>query len=311
MKLSALVAQYVAYKQSMGMRFHTEARTLRSFYRAMGEISVAEIAPGRVQAYIAGTGPVTRFWHRKHEVLRGFYRFAMARGYAASSPLPKIIPKPPLFVPYIFSHDELQRLLDATACCESPRSKLQPYTCRMLILLLYGAGLRISEALSLRLTNVDLTAGVLTIRESKFYKTRLVPMGPDLAGAVGQYVAQRAKAHPTQLDGALFLTRTGTSVARHTAENVFSRLRVRAGVLRQDGGRYQPRLHDLRHAFVVHRLVSWYRQGADVQRLLPQLATYLGHVHIAATQRYLTLTPELLHEASQRFERYAREEPHE
>lgn len=311
MKLSALVAQYVAYKQSMGMRFHTEARTLRSFCRAMGEISVAEIAPGRVQAYIAGTGPVTRFWHRKHEVLRGFYRFAMARGYAASSPLPKIIPKPPHFVPYIFSHDELQRLLDATACCESPRSKLQPYTCRMLILLLYGAGLRISEALSLRLTNVDLTTGVLTIRESKFYKTRLVPMGPDLAGAVGQYVAQRAKAHPTQLDGALFLTRTGTSVARHTAENVFSRLRVRAGVLRQDGGRYQPRLHDLRHAFAVHRLVSWYRQGADVQRLLPQLATYLGHVHIAATQRYLTLTPELLHEASQRFERYAREEPHE
>jgi site-specific recombinase XerD len=76
-------------------------------------------------------------------------------------------------------------------------------------------------------------------------------------------------------------------------------------VLRYDGGRYQPRLHDLRHAAAVHRLISWYRQGADVQRLLPQLATYLGHIHIAATQRYLTMTPELLHEASQRFERYA------
>jgi site-specific recombinase XerD len=181
----------------------------------------------------------------------------------------------------------------------------------MLILLLYAAGLRISEALSLRLTDVDLTVGVLTILESKFYKTRLVPMGPTLTGAVGEYVAQRAKEHPTQLDGALFLTRTGTPVVRHTAENVFSRLRVRAGVLRQDGGRYQPRLHDLRHAFAVHRLVAWYRQGADVQRLLPQLATYLGHVHIAATQRYLTLTPELLHEASQRFERYARGDQHE
>jgi site-specific recombinase XerD len=231
MKLTALTAQYVSHKQSMGMRFHTEARTLRSFCRFMGDIAVAEVAADRMQAYIAGTGPVTRFWHRKHEVLRGFYRFAMARGYAASSPLPKIIPEPPRFVPHIFSNDELQRLLDATACCESPRSKLQPYTCRMLILLLYGAGLRISEALSLRLTNVDLTGGVLTIGESKFYKTRLVPMGPDLAGAVGQYVAQRAKAHPTQLDGALLLTRTGTPVARHTAENVFSRLRVRAGAL--------------------------------------------------------------------------------
>ena len=108
-------------------------------------------------------------------------------------------------------------------------------------------------------------------------------------------MAQRAKEHPTKPDAPLFLTRAANPVVRHTAENIFSRLRVRAGVLRHDGGRYQPRLHDLRHAFAVHRLVSWYRQGADVQRLLPQLATYLGHVHIAATQRYLTLTPELLH----------------
>ena len=115
MMLSVLAAQYVAHKQSMGMRFHTEARTLQSFCRTMGDIPLAEIAVDRVQAFIAGAGPVTRFWHRKHEVLRGFYRFAMARGYAASSPLPRIIPKPPQFVPYIFSQEELQRLLDATA----------------------------------------------------------------------------------------------------------------------------------------------------------------------------------------------------
>jgi site-specific recombinase XerD len=309
--LSALAAQYVAYKQSLGMRFHTEARTLQSFCRMMGDTAVAEITADRVQAYIAGVGPVTRFWQRKHEVLRGFYRFAMARGYAASSPLPKIIPKPPQFVPYIFSQEELQRLLDATVCCESPRSKLQPYTLRMLLLLLYGAALRIGEALSLTLANVDLSAGILTIRDSKFYKTRLVPMSPVLTSALGVYVARRAKEHSAKPDAALFLTRTGTLVARHTAENVFSRLRIRADVLRHDGGRYQPRLHDLRHAFAVHRLVSWYRQGADVQRLLPQLATYLGHLHIAATQRYLTMTPELLHEAGQRFERYAREGRHE
>jgi integrase/recombinase XerD len=181
----------------------------------------------------------------------------------------------------------------------------------MLILLLYAAGLRIGEVLSLRLTDVDLTAGVLTIRESKFYKTRLAPMSLALTGALGEYVAQRAKDHPAALDGAVFLTRTGTPVARHTAENAFRRLRVRAGVLRHDGGRYQPRLHDLRHAFAVHRLISWYRQGAEVQRLLPQLATYLGHIHIAATQRYLTLTPELLSAAGRRFERYALGGQHE
>ena len=311
MKLSALTSQYVANKQAMGMRFHTEARTLRSFCRTMGDIAVADIAADRVHAYIAGAGPVTRFWHRKYEVLRGFYRYAMARGYTASAPLPKIIPKPRQFVPYIFSHEELQRLLDASSYCESPRSKLQPYTCRMLILLLYGTGLRISEALSLTLADVDLPASILTIRESKFYKTRLVPMSPDLTSALGTYVAQRTKEHSTELDATLFLTRASTPLTRRTAEYIFSQLRVRAGVLRHDGGRYQPRLHDLRHAAAVHRVVSWYRQGADVQRLLPQLATYLGHVNIAATQRNLTLTPEPLHEASQRFERYAQGGQHE
>jgi len=311
MKLSEIASYYVAHKQAMGMRFHTEARTLRSFCRSMGDVAVADTAADRVHAYIAGAGPVTCFWHRKYGVLRGFYRFAMARGYAASSPLPKIIPKSPQFVPYIFSHEELQRLLDASAYCENPRCKLPPYTCRMLILLLYGAGLRISEALSLTLANVDLPAGMLTIRESKFYKTRLVPMGPALTAALGAYVLQRAKQHSTKLDAPLFLTRTETPLLRHTAENIFSRLRVRAGVLRHDSGRFQPRLHDLRHTAAVHRLITWYRQGADVQRLLPQLATYLGHVHIAATQRYLTMTPELLHEASQRFAHYAQGGQHE
>ena len=185
MKLSTLTSQYVAYKQAMGMRFHTEAHTLQSFCRAMSDIAVADIAADRVHAYIAGVGPVTRFWHRKYEVLRGFYRFAIARGYAASAPLPQIIPKPPQFVPYIFSHQELQRLLDASAYCENPRSKLQPYTCRMLILLLYGAALRIREALSLTLADVDLPARLLTIRASKFYQTRLVQFRGVLLGTLG------------------------------------------------------------------------------------------------------------------------------
>src|SRR6516162_4057255 len=199
MNVSALASQYVAYKQSMGMRFHTEARTLKSFCRTVGDIAVADVPADRVHAYIAGAGPITRFWHRKYEVLRGFYRFAVARGYATSSPLPRIIPKPQPFVPYIFSHEELRRLLDASVVCESPRSKLNPYTCRMLILLLYGAGLRISEALSLTLADVDLPASILTIRENKFYKTRLVPMDPALTSALGDYVAQHATEHSTEL----------------------------------------------------------------------------------------------------------------
>ena len=115
MKLSELAAQYVAHKQSMGMRFCTEERTLKSFCRAMGNIAITEVQGDRVHAYIAGTGPVTRFWHRKHQVLLGFYRFALARGYVTISPLPTVVPKPPrAFVPHIYSHDELRCLVSVT-----------------------------------------------------------------------------------------------------------------------------------------------------------------------------------------------------
>jgi site-specific recombinase XerD len=249
MSLSEVVAQYVAYKQSIGMRFHTEARTLKSFCHTMGDVRITEVQSDRVEAFLAGTGPVTRFWHRKHEALRGFYRFATARGYAGASPLPSRVPQPPrAFVPYIFSRDELKRLLDATSSAANhPRSHIQPHACRTLILLLYGAGLRISEALSLTLGDVNLTAGILTVRESKFYKTRLVPIGPDLIRVLSGFVTKREKNHSTKPGASLFVSRTGTPVTRQIAENTFSRLRVRAGVLRHDGARYQPRLHDLRH----------------------------------------------------------------
>ena len=312
MKLSELTAQYIAHKQSMGMRFSTEQRTLKSFCRAVGDIAIVEVGTDAVLAFLAGRGPVTRSWHQKRTVLGGFYRFAVTRGYCAASPLPRLAPKPPqAFVPYIYSHEELRRLLEVTSWCEHPRSKVRAYTYRALILLLYGAGLRISEALDLSRKDVCLSTGVIHILESKFYKTRLVPLGPDLVQALIHYANQRNKEHSAQPDTPFFVSRIGEGMTRRTAETIFSQLRRRARVQRYDGGRFQPRLHDLRHSFAVHRLISWYRQGADVQRLLPQLATYLGHVHIAATQRYLTMTPELLREASQRFERYAWEGTHE
>lgn len=306
MKLSDVAAEYVYHKQTMGMRFCTEEHVLKSFCRAMGDIAIAEVRRDRVSDFIAGRGPVTRFWHRKYEVLLGFYRFAVARGYVAFLPLPSILPKPARdFVPYIYSHDELRRLLQGTTFCDSPRSNVERDTFHTLILLLYGAALRISEALGLTLADVDLAAGIIQIEASKFYKARLVPISPKLTCALGIYATKREIRYPSRPESPFFVSRRGDRLTRRAAEYTFSQLRVRAGVLRHDGTRYQPRLHDLRHTFAVHRLVEWYRQGADVQRLLPQLATYLGHIHIAATQRYLTITPELLHEAGCRFEHYA------
>lgn len=308
MKLAEGIAQYVKLKQSMGSRLHAEQVILNAFAKAMGDIGCEEVHPDRLYAYLSGSGPVTRFFHRKHEALSGFYRFAVARGFAPCSPLPKILPTPSnTFMPYIYSNDELQRLVDTAASQDHPRKKLECITLRTLILLLYGAGLRLGEALHLRLRDVNLPDSLLTIRESKFYKTRLVPIGPRLSAALSAHVQKRyhstASLNP---DALVFVTRDGERVTLQIAERSFDRLRNIAHVHRNDGARYQPRLHDLRHAFAVHRLVSWYRQGADVPRLLPQLSTYLGHVHVASTQRYLTMTPELLQEASLRFELYAR-----
>ena len=140
MKLSEVVASYVAHKQSMGMRFRTEARTLKSFRRAMGEVNIQQVRPDRVQAYLAGTGPVTRFWELKHNILDAFYRFAIARGYVGSTPLPRTFPKPlQPFVPYVYSHEELKHLLSAVVANDNPRSTIDPTTFRLVLLMLYGA----------------------------------------------------------------------------------------------------------------------------------------------------------------------------
>ena len=182
---------------------------------------------------------------------------------------------------------------------------------RALLLLLYGAGLRISEAISLHIVDVDLEQAHLIIRGTKFYKTRLVPLGNDLTQVMTEYVGQRNNRHSGAADTPLFCFRDGASLSKSAAQSTFRRLRAAAGVVREGGQRQQPRLHDLRHSAAVHRLVAWYRSGADLHDLLPKLATYLGHVNLSATQHYLTMTPDLLHEASLRFERYAMEKSHD
>ena len=182
-------------------------------------------------------------------------------------------------------------------------------TFRTLLLVLYGAGLRFSEATALTLADVDLSESVLTIRTTKFYKSRLVPIGSQLVAELVNYVRLRGRCGLAQGKASFLLAnRNGTRLASSTVQSAFDALRRIAGVRRTTGDRRIPRLHDLRHSFAVHNLTAWYRQGADVQRLLYYLSVYLGHAHIRHTQVYLTMTPDLLQQAGMRFEQYARVE---
>jgi site-specific recombinase XerD len=177
-------------------------------------------------------------------------------------------------------------------------------TFRTLLLFLYGTGMRLGEALRLRLMDVDLSVGLITIRDTKFYKSRLVPLGRDVRKLLQQYLEMPARQN--QHYRPLFQTKSCNPIRLQVVEKCFVRLRRIAGIARHDESSYQPRLHDLRHSFAVHRVTAWYRQNKDVQRWLPALSTYLGHVDLSATQRYLTMTPELLEQANRRFEHYVR-----
>jgi len=314
MNLRLATLEYVALKQSLGMRFETEARLLCAFVKQMGDAAaVVTVTSEDVLRYLNGrkAGPVTLFWHRKHDALKGFWEFAIRRGYTDRSPVPVRRAKLPVpFVPYIYTREEVKRLLDGVASYQKKSRKLEPATLRAMLLLIYGAGLRTSESIRLTCADVDLTNATLTIRESKFYKTRRIALNVQLCGVLAEYDLNRRQMEHDRSDAApFFCYKKGASVARFVLEDAFLRLRDHVGVNRSNA-RYQPRLHDLRHTFAVHRLTAWYRKGSNAQNLLPALSTHLGHLNLKGTQRYLTMTPELLAEASLRFEGYAQEVLH-
>ena len=306
MNLPAAIDLYVTAKRALGAVFSAERRVLRSFARRVGDLPVADITAQMCESFCRGSDPPTQFWVRKHYTLHAFFRYLRGRGEIAVVPLPATGPRvAPTFQPYIYSVDELRRLLDATAALATPRAHVAPDTWRMLLLVLYAAGLRAGEGLRLQCDDVDLPGQVLTIWDTKFFKSRLVPIGTQLCQALDRYAGQRGRPPSASVRAPFFRTTTEQPISLAQLEAAFVRLRTYAGIERPATDRWQPRLHDMRHSFAVHQLISWYRAGVDVQTRLPLLATYLGHVNLAGTQKYLTMTPELLGEAARRFERYA------
>lgn len=205
-------------------------------------------------------------------------------------------PEPGRVAPHIYREDEVVDLL-AAARRLGPAGSLRPFTYETLFGLMASTGLRVSEAIHLRDTDVDLKRGILTIRQTKFAKSCQLPIYPSTVNALACYRKQRERHLPTTADMPFLIgcrgRRLGLPLGERQAHRVFSGLRDGRNWINR-GGHEASRLHDLRHTFAVRRLVRWYADGAEVGQKMLALSTYMGHVEIFYTYWYLTAVPELM-----------------
>ena len=200
--------------------------------------------------------------------------------------------------PQILNDGQIQALMKAARGLDC-RNPLQPHAYSAVLGLMYATGLRISEAVALSLGDVHLSLPALHVRQGKFRKARWVPLSDSAARALGRYIDRRIQSGPRHTEAPLWLNRFGRRLSHGSIYAALRRLLAQCGIRAERGP--GPCLHDIRHSFAVNRLLSWYRQGRDVNALLPVLATYMGHACIAGTQVYLQATAELLEQASLRF----------
>ena len=204
--------------------------------------------------------------------------------------------------PYVYTPQEVRHLLDTARALPSPRSRLRPLTAYTMLVLAYCAGLRLGELCRLDLDDVHLEAGEIAIRETKFFKSRTLPLTDSVMAALREYLdARRRAGAPQERSSGLFWPdQRAARYSRFMTQSLLVSVLRRAG-LKPQNGRVGPRIHDLRHAFVGNRMLTWYREGINPQARLTYLATYLGHKDINSTLVYLTVTQELLQQASERF----------
>jgi site-specific recombinase XerD len=207
--------------------------------------------------------------------------------------------------PHIYSPEQVRVLLDIARTYPSPRAPLRPLTLYMMLAVGYCAGLRISEIARLSLGDVDLQIGTIAIRETKFFKSRILPLAASVIAALREYLEARRRAEAPQdpESGLFWHDQNGMRYAAKSVARLFIDILRRAG-FKPPRGKTGPRIHDLRHSFVVNRILEWYRAGINPQERLQFLATYLGHRDIHSTLIYITVTQDLLHEAGERFRRF-------
>ncbi|MBT3194425.1 MAG: tyrosine-type recombinase/integrase [Verrucomicrobia bacterium] len=303
----SLVDDYLAHRRRMGFRFSDDKAgvMLRSFARHACEVGhkgpvTVELAVQWALRTKPGSSAIQR--GRRLQLVRGFCRYRSIFDADTEIPLKGLLgpERWPRRAPHIYSDDEIAALVRA-ALEVRPTGGLRPRTYATMFGLLACTGLRVSEALVLLREDVDLQNGVLTIRETKAKKSRLVPMHSSTVEALRRYACFRDQHCVIRESDAFFLNEGGRGMTYTQIRLRFAHLRRKLNWVDRSSAQ-RPRIHDLRHTFTVQRLLLWYKQGVNVDQKIAALSTYLGHVNVTKTYWYLTAVPELLAIANSTFE---------
>jgi integrase len=304
--LRQAVQEYLYMRRSLGFQLRETGKGLCDYVTFMEQHRASSITvalaldwaqqPARVQP---------SRWAQRLSFVRVFARHRSATDPRTQIPPPGLLPfRPKRARPYLYSDVEIEGLLRAALGmrCGYVGGELRPWVYYCLFGLLSVSGLRLGEARNLQLQDVDLKAAVLTIRGAKFGKTRLVPLHVSTCKVLGNYIARRNRHWAERpVSSYLFVSSWGNRLDSGDVHRTFYALSRQIGLRGQSDSR-GPRLHDMRHRFATNTLVHWYRSNQDPERRLPILSAYLGHVHVADTQWYLSGSPELMREAMRRLE---------
>lgn len=310
--LAPYIEQFLQHKRALGRRYDVEAKTLAlldAYLVDRGVSTMLEVTPDLVDSFLRSRPrPRPRSYNHLRCTVGRLFSYMVNHEQIAVTPL-RSPPRRARYerTPFIFDMAAAQRLLMLAKTLPSKGGTLdRASTYYAIFAVLYGLGLRVGEVCRLRLRDVDLHRRLLVIRETKFYKSRLVPFGPKVEALVTTHVRSRqaALAGGCREDAPLFCLRGGRAINPCTISLTFHALVPRLG-LEIAPGVSPPRLHDLRHAFAVGILTRWYRLGLNPQAHLLALSTFMGHVDVSSTAVYLTMTPELLELANRRFKAYA------
>ncbi len=301
---------YLALRQVMGFKVRDARFLLRRFVDFLEQQGATTITQELALRW--ATEPRTvqpAEWSRRLSVIRGFARYCSATDPRTQIPATGLLPYTPRRAsPYLYSETEIAQLLQAAAQLPSPTG-LRAQTYVTAFGLLAVTGMRVGELVALDDPDVDLHRGQLTIRCGKFGKSRRLPLHPTTGEALRHYVAERDRRYPIPQTPSFLVSEQGARLTYWSVRATFVTLSRQIG-LRGPADSHGPRLHDFRHRFAIGVLLRWYRDGVDVERHLPELSTYLGHVKASDTYWYLSATPELLQLALQRLEQRQAQEVH-